>query len=258
MGMNRAAAWSAAFRVEVRKFISARLPMVTAAMVVIGVAAISCSVVLAAAGGSTELVSKLGPLAAQGGWAGYLAAATQVTSAGGFLACGVVVSWSHGREFSDGTIAGLYALPVRRTAVASAKLVVYLAWALVVALLLTVALAVVGLAAGFGTLAAADVGTLLRLAALLPLTALMAVPAAWIATLARGPLGGIAATVVLVATAQIVVLSGAGASFPPAVPALWAMTPDATAPAVMLIALWWPALAAVLVLGRWSRLQLDR
>ncbi|MDF0515322.1 ABC transporter permease [Agromyces sp. H3Y2-19a] len=255
--MNRPAGLGAALGIEIRKFLSARLPMVTAAMVVVGAAAIASSVVLAAAGGSPDLVAKLGPLAAQGGWAGYLSAATQVTSAGGFLACGVVASWAYGREFTDGTIAGLYALPVRRTTIAGAKLTAYLAWALAASVLLAAALPLVGLVAGFGTLGPAELGALWRLAALTPLTALMAVPAAWIATLTRGPLGGIAATVVLVASAQILVLSGAGEWFPPAVPALWAMAPAATNPAALPIALWWPVLATLLTLGSWRRLQLD-
>lgn len=256
--MTRAEALGAAIRVEAAKFVAARVPVVAAIMLVAGVTAISAAVVLASANGPSAVVAKLGPLAAEGGWVGYLTSATQVLAAGGFLASGVVVGWVHGREFADGTVAGLFALPVSRTDVAIAKLLGSLGWALLVAVVLPVVLVVTGLAAGFGAPGDAEVAMLVRLTLLVPLTALMATPAAWVATVARGPLGGIAVTVLLVACSQVLVFSGVGEWFPPAAPALWAMDPGATDPAAMLVGAWWPALAIALTVLAWRRLQLDR
>ncbi|UXM91328.1 ABC transporter permease [Paenarthrobacter sp. JL.01a] len=56
----------------------------------------------------------------------------------------------HGREFTDGTISGLFALPVRRTTIALAKLMVYAGWAIVMAVVLTMTLLGLGLVLGFG------------------------------------------------------------------------------------------------------------
>ncbi|WP_022889398.1 ABC transporter permease [Agromyces italicus] len=256
--MNRREALGAALGVEGRKLLAARVPLVAAALLIVGVVAICLVVVVTAASGPSALIAKLGPLAGRGGWPGLTSAAMQVTAAGGFLACGTVAGWLFGREFAEGTVAGLFALPVRRADVAMGKLLVYLAWALVVAMLLPAALVVAGLAAGFGAPGSEELAALARLAVLMPLTALMATPAALIATLARGLLGGIAATVVLVASAQVFVLSGVGAWFPPAAPALWAMAPDQANTTATLVALWLPVVSAVLIVVAWRRLQLDR
>ena len=60
-----------------------------------------------------QLLAKLGPVA-DGDWHGFLLGAAQITGAGGLGGFAVVLAWMFGREFGDGTIAGLFALPVRR------------------------------------------------------------------------------------------------------------------------------------------------
>ncbi|GAA1783132.1 ABC transporter permease [Agromyces lapidis] len=250
--------FAVAVSVEGRKLLAARVPLVTALLFVAGVTAICTSVTTAVASGSTELVAKLGPLVADGGWTGYLSSATQVIGAAGFLACGVVLSWSFGREFAEGTITGLFALPIGRAMIATAKLLVFLAWAIAVSALSTAAIVLGGLATGLGSPDTGAVESLGRIFVLIVLTALMAVPAAWVATLTRGLLGGIAATIALVASAQILVISGAGAWYPPAAPALWAMSPASVDGAALPVSLLFPLLFAALTLVAWRRLQLDR
>src|SRR5436305_1967101 len=114
--------WSAAISVETRKLVAARVPLVTVGLLAIGVTAICLSTIVAVVNGSPEIAAKLGPLVAVGGSPGYLNAALQVTAAAGAGGCGIVLSWSFGREFSEGTISGLFALPVSRGVIASAKL----------------------------------------------------------------------------------------------------------------------------------------
>ncbi len=63
-----------------------------------------------------------------GDWNGFLLGAAQITGAGGLGGFAVVLAWMFGREFGDGTITGLFALPVRRTTIALAKLIVYVVW----------------------------------------------------------------------------------------------------------------------------------
>jgi ABC-2 type transport system permease protein len=213
---------------------------------------------MAAAGGNPAMAAKLGPIAAQGGWAGLLGTVSQITAAGGLLAFGVVLSWLLGREFADGTITGLFALPVGRPTLALAKLLVYLVWTVGVALVLVLVVALLGLVTGAGAPDGPAWAGLARLLALTVLTALLAVPAAWAATLGRGLLPGIATTVGLIAVAQVMVVAGTGAWFPPAAPALWAVLPGSVSIAQLALVPLVPIGFGLLTLGAWRRLELDR
>ena len=181
---------------------------------------------LAAGSGDPQLIAKLGPAASRD-WNGFLLAAAQITSAGGLLGFGVVLSWMFGREFGDGTITGLFALPVRRSTIALAKLLVYGAWAAAMSLCLGILLLLVGLIAGLGPQDAGTWMALLRQVALGILTAAIAIPAAWAATLGRSVLAGVSVAIGLVVIAQVSVLAGAGGWMPLASPALWAMSAGA-------------------------------
>ena len=61
----------AAVAVEARKARSARVLWATGSLLVVGVAALAGVTVLAARSGDAELVAKLGPVAAGGGWSGW-------------------------------------------------------------------------------------------------------------------------------------------------------------------------------------------
>ncbi|UXM91329.1 hypothetical protein [Paenarthrobacter sp. JL.01a] len=90
------------------------------------------------------------------------------------------------------------------------------------------------------------------------LSALIATPAAWSATLGRGLLSGIGLTVGVMAGTQVAVLAGAGPWFPVAAPALWAVAPGTVPPAALALTFAIPTLFGALTLWSWSRLQLDR
>jgi ABC-2 type transport system permease protein len=230
----------------------------TTVLFVAGVCVLSGAMVAAVRSGRTDIAAKLGPAAAAGDWPAFLSVATQVTAAAAVLATGVGLAWSVGREFADGTVSGLFGLPVSRGAVALAKLGVFVAWAGVLAVLLPVAVLVTGVVAGLGAPGAEVAGALLRLALLVGLSALLAVPVALAATLGRGLLPGVATAVGLLAVAQVGATVGSGTWFPLTAPALWAIDPTSV-PAASL------ALVPVLPLGfgavtvvAWRRLQLDR
>jgi ABC-2 type transport system permease protein len=246
-----------AIAVEGRKVVASRVLTSTAVMLVVGVAAIAAGSIAAAHSGNAQLAAKVGPLGAEGGWAGMVNVATQVTAAAGFGAFGVGLSWMYGREFADGTITGLFGLPVSRAMLAVAKLVVYLVWTVVTALVLTL---VVALTAAVVVRQAPDSAAwsgLARMFALAVMNAALAVPAAWAATVGRGLLPAIGTSVALMAVTEIVVVSG-GDWFPLAAPALWAVLPGSISAAQLLPAAVVPLAFVVLTLHAWRRLQLDR
>ena len=119
-----------AVAVEFRKARSSRVLVSTGVLLAVGVTVLAAAMVAAARTGDTEIVAKIGPEAATGDWSALLAVAIQITAAAGVLAFGVGISWLYGREFADGTIPGLFGLPVGRGAIATAKLLVYLVWAI--------------------------------------------------------------------------------------------------------------------------------
>ncbi|MGH2942878.1 MAG: ABC transporter permease [Solirubrobacteraceae bacterium] len=198
-----------------------------------------------------------GDLAGEHGWARLLGVAAQITAAAGLLTFGVTLAWLVGREFADDTIGGLFALPIPRASIVAAKLVVFVAWTVAAAVLLILTVAITALLLGYERPDGQALAGLARLLALTALSGLLATPAAWVATLGRGMLAGIATTITTIAVAQVLVVAGTGAWLPVAAPALWAIDPPAvSAPQLALVALI-PLAFGALTMQSWTRLQLD-
>lgn len=248
----------AALAVEARKATASRVVRATTVLLVVGVAVLAGSMTLAAEAGNEQVLGQLGPLADQPLWLVLTGTASQIAAAGGVLAFGVVLSWSVGREFTDGTVTGLFATPVSRPAIALAKLTVLLVWSTGVAASLVAVVAVVGLALGMGPPDPAVVAALARLFVLVVLSGLIASPAAWAATLGRGLLPGIAASIGVVVVGQVTVVAGTGAWLPIAAPALWATSPADVSVVQLALVLVVPLVSWALTLDAWARLQLDR
>ena len=185
-----------------------------------------------------------------------LSAAAQITSAGGLLAFGVGASWLYGREFADGTVSGLFGLPVSRGAIAAAKLR-RVRWVVGGLRADDGVLLGAGLALGLGLPDGAAVAGLGRQFALGVLTAAIAVPAGWAASLGRGLLPGIAATVGILVLAQVAVLADFASWVPFVAPAMWALQP-ATSAVILLVVPTVPVLFGAATVSLWRRLQLDR
>ncbi|QOR69421.1 ABC transporter permease [Ruania alkalisoli] len=247
-----------AVEVEFRKAVASRVLGATTIILVLGLVALTVGLELGVRSGNANVTAQLGPLAARDGWDRMFGLAAQLTAAGALIAFGVVLSWLVGREFADGTITSMFALPVARPAIMLAKFVVHLAWVFAVALVFAAILAVVGVTLGHGMPRAPELASLGRQVLLTVLTGLVAFPAAWAATLGRGLLPGIAATIGLVVCGQVMAIAGVGAWFPVAAPALWALDPSAvTGPQLALVGAL-AGIAAALTVRSWSRLQLDR
>lgn len=249
-----------AVAVELRKAVAARVLRSTAVLPVVGVVVLSGALVGAVLAGNRPVLDQLGPLRDVSGWPLLTGVAAQITAAGGLLACGVALSWSVGREFTDGTVVGLFGLPVPRAHVAVAKLIVHGLWSTGVAVALAVALGVLGVVLGLGPVDGAVLGQLGRQLLLGVLTGLLAVPAAWAATLGRGLLPGVAATVGLIVAAQVAVvaLPDRAGWFPLAAPALWALRLGAVGPAQLALVAAVPLAFGGLTALAWHRLRLDR
>ena len=71
-------------------------------------------------------------------WAAYFGLFTQMVSAGVFLLLVISISWVFGREFTDGTVKDLLAVPVRRSSILLAKFILIAAWALLLTLVVIV------------------------------------------------------------------------------------------------------------------------
>ncbi|WP_019910851.1 ABC transporter permease [Paenibacillus sp. HW567] len=124
-----------------------------------------------------------------------------VVSIGGMIGFGFVFSWIFGREYSDGTVKDLLALPLSRYGVAAAKLIVATVWCVALALILF----------GVGGMAGWLVGlkdwsleiivqSFERYVLLALMTICLSIPVAWIASVGRGylsPLGFIVLTIVI-------------------------------------------------------------
>jgi ABC-2 type transport system permease protein len=248
----------AAVSVETRKFIASRVTRSATALIVGGIAIMATVFEAAADSGNERIIAQLGDLAHEDGWTRLVGIAIQITSVAGLLGFGVVMAWIMGREFADGTISGLFALPVGRGAIAVAKLTVAMVWTAVISICLTATIVVAGLALGIGMPDASAMSELLRLVLLTVLSGLLAVPAAWAATVGRSLLPGIAVTIGLIASAQVMVVVGTGAWYPIALPALWAIDPQEVSVTQLCLVALVPGAFGLATTRAWTKLQLAR
>lgn len=249
-----------AVHVELRKALASRALRTTTILVVVGIAVLAGALVAAALNGNEQILAQLGLLADETGWSLLAGVTAQIIAAGALLAFGVALSWTFGREFSDGTISGLFALPVSRPTIALAKLCIHVLWTAAVALTLAILVLAAGLILDLGPVDGAVLSGLARQAVLTVLAGMIAMPAGWAATLGRGPLSGIAVSLVILIGAQVTAIAvpNAAAWLPFSAPALWAIQPGAVHTGQLALVAIIPISFAILTCIAWRRLQLDR
>jgi ABC-type transport system involved in multi-copper enzyme maturation permease subunit len=134
-------------------------------------------------------------------WPAYLTMLTLIVGIGGMLLLAFIVAYVFGREYAEGTTKNLLALPVGRHWFVVAKLVVVLAWWLVLVVAVLVEASVVGIALGLPGFSVGPAVGAVRDVALVALAAyLVAPPIAWVTVLGRGylpPIGFALATLAL-------------------------------------------------------------
>jgi ABC-2 type transport system permease protein len=156
-------------------------------------------------------------------WPAYMRLSSMIAAAGAFFLFVLVVSWVFGREFADGTLKDLLAVPVSRATIVLAKFIVVAAWCVALSvIMLTIGLlmgVIIGLPGGSAAAVLQGCGLVLLTACLAIATVL---PFAFFASAGRGYLLPVGIAVLALISANIVALAGWGEYFPWAVPGLLA------------------------------------
>jgi ABC-2 type transport system permease protein len=185
-------------------------------------------------------------------WSTYLGLFAQVLAMGGTILFVLVVAWVFGREFVDGTLKDLLAVPVPRSSILLAKFIVVAVWSAGMAVLLFGLGLVVGVLLQLpgGTTAIVVAGTW-RAAVTACLVIAVMLPFAFFASLGRGYLLPIGAMIVTLVLANILMVAGWGEYFPWSIVPMYSEGKEAlgpvsfflvglTGPAGVLITyLWW-------------------
>jgi ABC-2 type transport system permease protein len=214
--------------VELRKAIRSRMPLWTAVgslFMPLGIA------FLIFVSRNPEISKQLGLISAKANlmtyaatdWTTYLGLFGQLIAAGGFLLFIMIISWVFGREFTDGTVKDMLAVPVQRSSILAAKFIVMAFWSL----MLTVLILMVGL--GMGALIELPRGSasvILQGSVLVLVSGCLAIvvvlPFALFASIGRGYLLPIGLAVLTLMMTNLVAIAGWGEYFPWAVPGLYA------------------------------------
>jgi ABC-2 type transport system permease protein len=204
---------------------------------------------------------KFEPLAEGPAGTAVAALAGQIITVVMVLATGFAVAWLFGREWADGTLGSLFALPVPRATIARAKVAVLAGWVVTVATA-AVALTALGVLAVGGPVTP-DVGSALLVdwvGALL--MGALGLPFGWVAVRFRGYLGAVGGIIAVTAVSQIVAGLGLGRWVPYVAPALWvgaggADAADSVGPLHLAWALAFAALGTALAVRAFARARLD-
>ncbi len=177
-----------------------------------------------------ELARNMGLLSAKadlaGGsadWPFYLGMLAQGASIAGILFFSLIISWVFGREFSDGTLKDLLAVPVPRGSILLAKFIVVALWSAAITVVVyslgLVFGAVVGLAQGSNAVLAQGTFTV---AATAGLVILVVMPIAFFASIGRGYLLPMGIIILILIISNVIAVLGWGELFPWAIPGLYA------------------------------------
>lgn len=171
-------------------------------------------------------------------WPTYLGFSGQIIAAGGFFLFTLAISWVFGREFADGTLKDMLAVPIPRLTILLAKFIVVGGWSAV----LTIVILILSLVTGaMINLPQGSLGILLQGSAVVVITAGMVIaivfPSALFASVGRGYLLPIGVAVLSLILANLVVVLGWGEFFPWSVPGLFAQGKSALGPISYLIVL---------------------
>jgi ABC-2 type transport system permease protein len=155
-------------------------------------------------------------------WTGYLTLMVEFTSLGGFFFFCLAISWTFGREFTDGTLKDLLAVPIPRLYIILAKYAMVALWCIA----LIVETYLVGLILGAVIqLPGGSFVVILHGTGLLVVTAVMSIilvmPFGFFASVGRGYLLPMGIAILTLILGNLSITLGWGEYFPWAVPALY-------------------------------------
>lgn len=222
--------------IELRKAIRSRMPLWTALGALFMPLGVAFLIFLAK---NPELSHKLGLVSAKANlvtyaaidWPAYLELFAQIISAGGFFFFVMAVSWVFGREFTDGTLKDMLAVPVQRSSILLAKFIVVAVWSAA----MTGVIFALGLVVGaIIQLPGGALNVILHGSVVTVVTACLTIavilPFAFFASVGRGYLLPMGAAVLSLITANLIMLVGWAEYFPWAIPTLYAQGKGYTTP----------------------------
>jgi ABC-2 type transport system permease protein len=222
------------FWIEARKAIRSRMPLWTGLGSLLMPLGITFLIFVAK---NPELSQSLGLVSAKADltayfatdWAAYLGFYAELIAAGGYFLFILAASWVFGREFADGTVKDLLAVPVPRAIILAGKFAVVAVWsAVLTALIFTAGLALGAILRLPGGSAAAILHGAALIAQTAGLVIVSVAPFALVASAGRGYLLPLSVAVLSLIVANVVVVAGWGEFFPWAVPMLFAQEQSLT------------------------------
>jgi ABC-2 type transport system permease protein len=229
--------------IELRKAIRSRMPLWTALGSMFMPLGIAFLIFVAK---NPEISRKLGLISAKADliayaatdWPTYLRSSGQMIAAGGFILFVLVISWVFGREFADGTLKDMLAVPIQRSTILLAKFVLVAVWSA----MLTVVIYLVGLVMGVVLdLPGGSIGIVVQDSALVPITACLTMaavmPFAFFASVGRGYLLPVGVAVLTLMLTNLALIIGRGEYFPWAVAGLYVMGDGSLTPISYLVVL---------------------
>jgi ABC-2 type transport system permease protein len=164
-------------------------------------------------------------------WQSYLVLFAEIISAGGFFFFILAISWVFGREFADGTVKDMLAVPVQRSSILVAKFIVVAAWCAVMALIMLI----LGLLTGVliqlpgGSVSVIQDGITVAVITIC-LDIVVVMPFALFASVGRGYMLPMALAVLTLMLANLIIVLGWAEYFPWAVPMLYAQGDSSLTP----------------------------
>jgi ABC-2 type transport system permease protein len=227
---------SAMIWIEFRKAIRSRMPLWTtlgALFMPLGVA------VLILLARNPEVSQKLGLISDKANliaysatdWSSYLVLFAEIISAGGFFFFIITVSWVFGREFMDGTLKDMLAVPVPRSSILLAKFITVTVWCVVMAVMMLVFGLIMG---AIMQLPGGSMSIILNGSVVALITACLIIavvlPFAFFASVGRGYMLPMALAVLTLIMANMMMVVGRAEYFPLAIPILYAQGESSLTP----------------------------
>jgi len=213
--------------VEWRKAIRSRIPVWTSAGALFLPLMIALMILISK---NPEISRKLGVISAKADligfsattWSGFMVLTAQIMATAGFFMFLIILSWMFGREFADGTIKDLLAIPIPRTTILLAKFTVYSGWSSAMTVLILIASLVMGKVIGLPGWEGIVIGQGIMLVLITAcLVILVVIPFALLASIGRGYLVPLSLAVLILILANVAVALGWGDYFPWSIPGLF-------------------------------------